>query len=441
MTRSAGGIGVAVRRWGGRGFWAILDQGSFAGANFLLNVLLARWLAPEDYGGFAVAFSLFLLLSTFHAALLIEPMLVFGSGRYSETFDRYLALLLRAHVVVSLAITAALLATAAGFALAFGVDERTPTLVALAAASPFVLFQWLMRRSCYVHMNPRAAALAGSGYLAAVVAGAAALFHFGLLSAVTAIGLMALASLLAGLAIWRRPRPLGADIGLLSPFGREVLREHWRYGRWATASAALTWVPGNLFYVVLPARAGLDATAALRAVVNLTIPVVQFGGAFGTILLPAMVRARGTGALARLARNAVALFAAMALAYYGFLLAFAEPLMAWLYAGRYDAYSGIIWVVGLLPLTAGLTMVFGAVLRACEAPALVFWSYVASSAVAVLLVATLLGPFGVVGGAFGMVAASLTTALAMAAFVAWLGRGRAVEPRPRRGATVEGGPS
>ena len=33
--------------WVGKGSLAVLDQGLFAGSNFLLNVLLARWLAPS----------------------------------------------------------------------------------------------------------------------------------------------------------------------------------------------------------------------------------------------------------------------------------------------------------------------------------------------------------------------------------------------------------
>ena len=40
--------------WVGKGSLAVLDQGLFAGSNFMLNVLLARWLAPADFGAFAL---------------------------------------------------------------------------------------------------------------------------------------------------------------------------------------------------------------------------------------------------------------------------------------------------------------------------------------------------------------------------------------------------
>ena len=37
---------------------ALADQALFAGSNFILNIVLARWLSPNDYGAFGVAFSM-----------------------------------------------------------------------------------------------------------------------------------------------------------------------------------------------------------------------------------------------------------------------------------------------------------------------------------------------------------------------------------------------
>ena len=35
-----------LSRWARKGSLAVLDQGLFSGANFLVNILLARWLEP-----------------------------------------------------------------------------------------------------------------------------------------------------------------------------------------------------------------------------------------------------------------------------------------------------------------------------------------------------------------------------------------------------------
>jgi hypothetical protein len=45
------------RKWFAKGGLAIVDYGLISGSNFLLGVLLARWLSPRDYGAYALSFS------------------------------------------------------------------------------------------------------------------------------------------------------------------------------------------------------------------------------------------------------------------------------------------------------------------------------------------------------------------------------------------------
>ena len=101
--------------WVGKGSFALLDQGLFAGANFIVNILLARWLTPGEYGAFAVAFSVFLLLGVFHTAIFTEPMMVFGPGKYREGLPEYFGILLRGHFALML--PGAALLTAVAFLL------------------------------------------------------------------------------------------------------------------------------------------------------------------------------------------------------------------------------------------------------------------------------------------------------------------------------------
>src|SRR6202030_792544 len=39
-----------LRLWINKGGLALLDQGLISGSNFILSMLLARWLTPESYG-------------------------------------------------------------------------------------------------------------------------------------------------------------------------------------------------------------------------------------------------------------------------------------------------------------------------------------------------------------------------------------------------------
>src|ERR1700682_33424 len=69
-------------RWVRTSGLAILDQGLISGSNFLVGILLARWLSPAEYGAYAVAFSVLLLLLLVYQSAMLEPMTVFGASTY-----------------------------------------------------------------------------------------------------------------------------------------------------------------------------------------------------------------------------------------------------------------------------------------------------------------------------------------------------------------------
>src|SRR5689334_9161376 len=92
-----------VLPWLGRGAAAFVDQLLTSGSNFLGSVLLARWLSASEYGAYALAFSVFLLLSSIHGSFVIDPMPVFGPSVYRRCRQAYLGLLLRIHAGLSIA--------------------------------------------------------------------------------------------------------------------------------------------------------------------------------------------------------------------------------------------------------------------------------------------------------------------------------------------------
>ena len=98
-----------ARGWLLKGGASIADQAMLAGANFILNVLLGRWLPPVQYGAFALSYSIFLLLGTFHTASFSEPMMVFGAGKYADRFGRYIGVLTMGHLVVTVPLSILLL--------------------------------------------------------------------------------------------------------------------------------------------------------------------------------------------------------------------------------------------------------------------------------------------------------------------------------------------
>jgi O-antigen/teichoic acid export membrane protein len=344
-----------------RGFWAVTDQALFAGTNFLVNILLARWLEPAAYGAFSVAFSLFLLLGTLHTALWTEPMLVYGSGRFRASFRAYQGALLRDHWRFGGGVALAFLLLAAVFG-ALGQKEMALSFLGLSLAAPSVLCLWLVRRGAYVLLEPRLAAAGGALYLVLYLSLAFLLLKTGLLNEATALWAMALAALLAAWAI--RARIPGEGATGVDP--GEVRRLHWGYGRWALLAGALSWVPANVYYLVLPAFHGLEAVAQFRVLSNLLMPILHFNGALGQILVPGMLRANAEGHLDRFTRISLAALVIFACFYWFFLAAMGSKLMELLYGSKYIQLSSWLLWLGLLPVLGAVASVMSSLLRAAE---------------------------------------------------------------------------
>jgi O-antigen/teichoic acid export membrane protein len=408
--------GVSWRQilsWTTKGSLAIADQGLFAGSNFLLNVLLARWLAPADYGAFALAYSVFWLFGVFHSAILTEPMLVFGPGKYRERFPEYLGILLRGHFALMLPGGALLAATAFLLGWLYSpVVERA--FLALAIAGPFILLLWLLRRAFYVRLSPGWSAVGGVVYLAILLAGILTLRPAGRLSPATGFLAMAAASLITSLVLFALLRPkLAAESSAM----RAVATDHWRYGKWAAATAGPSWFSSNVYFLVLPAWFGLAEAGALKALLNLAMPALHTITALGVLLLPVLVRDRDRGgprAMSRTMKLSLALFLSGSACYLALLWGFRFQIFHFLYAGKYTAYA--FWpllVVGLLPFAVSIAAVLASALRALEQPDCVFWAGVASSIVALAVGAPLAIILGVSGALAGLALSFLSTGAVM----------------------------
>lgn len=355
-----------VRRWAALGSLAVLDQGLFSGASFLVNILLARWLEPKEYGAFAVALSIFYLLAGFHTAVLTEPMLVFGSGKYREQFRKYLGMLLWGHWGISALIVLGLTG-AAGFFLRRG-SPLGEALLGLAMASPFLLLLWLTRRACYANLKPAWAVGGSAMNLVAVLGGLFLLWRAGLLSTLTGLVLLGAAAGTASLALTAlhlRPRVWGFSG---NPTPAMVVADHWGYGSWNFLGVLAYWASGQILMLLIPIFLGLAASAAVAAVWNFYRPVSLFMQSLGLVLLPMFSRCVSDGMDSHEIRRRATRFALLfggAVATYGlFLTIGAKPLLHLVYAGTYDEHWLLVALFGLSTAASTATGMFTLALKA-----------------------------------------------------------------------------
>jgi O-antigen/teichoic acid export membrane protein len=404
--------------WTTRGFWAVVDQALFAVSNLIINILLARWLSPREYGAFVTAYVVLILVSVAHGGLLIEPMMVLGPSRFGRgrEFKDYFAFLLRFQWAFGAAAAASLLLVG-GLAHLFGAALLASTFVGLACAAPFIFLSWLTRRACYVERQPAIAALGGAVYLFIAGLGAVLLYRVGVLTSVAAQLLMGGAAVAASGVILKKlghpwlPRPSTIET-------RSLLHEHWTFFRWTGAAGLLSYAQGLVFYLLLPLFSGLEASAALRAMTNFVMPVLQSDSALAVVIAPEMARARRrTHDLSRIVRWSTRLFALEGVICWLLVAVFRHDLVRFTYGDRYVAYADLLLILGALPLVSSRVNVLGSLLRIHKRVRQVFWTSAAGAAVALTVGFSTMAPFGAYGAVLAMIAADLMRIGVMTYFV------------------------
>ena len=379
---------------------AIADQALFAGSQLVVNLLLARWLEPEAYGAFALAYALFLVVAALHTAFLADPLLVFVRTNFASCLPTYCGAILGGHVLLALALGAALGLT--GAILWVHALGSGATVLAFAVTSPVFLTLILVRRVCYALGLPLLA-LSGSAISASATLGAVvALRMMGTLSGSTAIAALALGA--GGAAAWIvyrvEPRPALPDRAFL----HRVAAKHWCYGRWAALGGLANWAPWNLHFVLLAGFMTLEDVGAARALYNVALPAIHLMTPLNLLSLPVLagqlastqpLKARST------ALALAALYAGAGATYLLTMVRFGPELLAWLYGDAYQRVYALAPYVAALPIPLGGMMIAALMHRAAARAdrALVSWlSYVGLSLVLGAGGAALFGVTGLVLG-------------------------------------------
>ncbi len=346
-----------IVRWGERAGFAVADQGVFSGANFLMNVLLVRWLTPGQYGAFAIAFGIFLFLSGFHNALLQEPASILGASMEDAALPTYLGDLFWLHIGLTSLIGATF---ALGSQLIPSADLRE-AVCAMSLATPLILLEWLLRRACYLRSDARGAFLSSCVYTALLLLGIVILHRWQMLSPGAAYGATAVASIGGVAQRWRRLH-IHARLPWRPDARRSImaiLRSHWAYGRWVSLQAIL--LLGGGYFQTLAAGwfIGLSGAGVLRAVGLLSLPISQAMTALGSVLgLPLLARKYALGDQTSFRRNVALLtwfFVALAAVYELGLILFQAPIASFLLKDQAAALGWLIPIVGLGPIVGALS--------------------------------------------------------------------------------------
>jgi len=355
--------------WYLRGGMAIIEQGIFSGSNFILNVLLARWLSPSDYGVFALGFAVYLFVSGFHNAMILEPMSIFAASKYPDRLDVYFSSQFAFHFIVTAIL--GILVIIVSFALnywQFGEFLFSQALLGVGMFLPMTLLMWIVRRSYYLLKRPSSALFATVVYSVCLLAGA-----FLLQSHVKSLfwwfALMGIASFVGSLAmLFDRIGRL--DFGRL-PEWKPILMDQWFFGRWIALATVFYSIGSQIQIFLAASLLGFEAAGAFRALQNLLLPMVQILTAIGTLSLSSLTFKFGKGdykGMSQKSLQVAGVLIVIALVYELILWQESEWIVALLYNGKYSEFTWLIPLVGLVPLIQALQIRYSLVLRALQEP-------------------------------------------------------------------------
>jgi O-antigen/teichoic acid export membrane protein len=392
-----------------------MDQVLSVGGSFLVNVALARTRTKEEYGMFALSYSVFIFLLGVHNAAILEPFTVYGSGRYRERFSAYLRLIARSNVLFGALLSALILLVCLVFWYLTG-HLLSRALVGLGLTVGFLLLGVFLRRAFYVQREPALAAKSSFAFFITVILGLWFTLKLDSLDSLSVFLILAVGWIVA-IGIYGRKLALGRTQSKFLGSEPKYWRIHWNYARWVLVTAFVFQLMTQGYYWLVAGFLSVREVGELRAINNLIAPVDQIFIALSYLLVPAMAShyaANHTNNLLSLwKRYTVAILGVTALFALGVRI-LGQQLLQLLYAGRFDGLAPLLFWLALLPMVTAVGNTMAQALKAAEKPRLVFYAFVSSGAATFGLGLPLVARLGLRGAVYGMLLSGAIFTAAMA---------------------------
>ena len=385
-----------------RGGLPVLDQGIISLGNFLTTVLIARVLAPHEFGMITLAFVALYAFNAVQGSLLLGPFGVLSAGRTPAGYIDYTTSLGLGQV--GLAVLVLVLCLGAG--MIAGTPTTLLGFVAVGLAGLAWQLQEFSRRVLYAEDRVGGAVLNDLIDYGGQLLVTAALIVAGRLDAVTAmLGIALTSAVAAALGILQVRRSLTG-----SP-SRDDLRQTFAYGRWLLGGEIALIVSTRLYTYLAAFILGSSAAGVVGAVITTVNPLnlVIFSVATVVPIRLARVRAaRGSDAANRALIRLHLLTTPPVVVVCLLLAVFAEPILSLVYGGRYDGYGSLVAVLAAFTMVRYHSTLVGAGLWVFRETRGVFAGHAAAAVVTLPIGYVLVSWLGLMGVPVGMLVSVLT---------------------------------
>ena len=395
------------------------DQCVASASNFAVGIIVARISGPVGLGAFALAYTVWILLTTIHRSLITDPMAIMGDlrGDHKNTFIQC-----GFAADVTLGLMAACIIAAVGSAL-FVVGQHTFG-VGMLAVAPWVVvldLQDYWRWIGFMEGNPRKSLMNDLLFNAVQALAFGAVFLAGLHSVfavVSAWGLGAAVAALYGLRQFSvRPSMRG---------GAAFLWSRWPTSRWLASERAASWGASQLYLIVAGVMLGPAALGGLKAAQGLvlgpTVVVVNAGGSFGLPEATRKLADHGWKGMARVSRLVTGAAVTAALACGIVVLVAAPTLLRLLYGPDFVPYAPCARLFAISVVVSAFAVGPIIALTATRRVRPLFMVQLGRLAVALAAVCVLSAAYGVTGAAAADVLTCVLTTTAILVLQSWTRR-------------------
>ena len=387
---------------------SLVDQAIVSGTGFFTTFLIARWGGSSQLGIYSLALSVLLSVVGFQESLILQPYLI--QRHYPEGTNAERA---GASLTLSILFAGGSIFVLTVIALGFSEWPTGPEMLAMiwvvAGVVPFALTRDFARRFCFAHLD--------TGRVV-VLDLAAAIIQLSALGWLAASGRMSALSACAALGvacafptiIWLYYAR--AKFTIRMPHVRVTLKQTWALGKWLLAGRITTQVQGYVTYWLAAAIGGAAVTgvyAACMSIVGFANPLMI---GLTNVVMPRSVLAwkhgGGPGLWHEAIRN-TALIAAVMTAFSLAVFFGGVPVMNLLFHGKeFEGHGQTVVVLALATSAGALGTAASIALATMERPRAIIIVTTFEAVLTIALVWVLMTKWGLLGGAYGMLAGNVT---------------------------------
>lgn len=396
----------------------LFDQTFVSGGNFVLGVLLARWLGLSAYGLFSLLWMGVLFALSVHQAFVTQPLMTLFAKKTGEARAAYFRSVLQIQILLSLAL--ATLTTLVFFFLNFvGFQpEWLLWLPLVGGLSAVYLLQDTLRKIFFVkkkYLVPLIMDTVVYGPLLAVLTA----LHMG--------GTLSLKNTLFGLLVAYGASSLVGFFKSNFSFSgfnkttiQTTLSEHYHFSIWLLGTSLLQWFSGNFFLVAAAGILGTVAVGALRMVQNMVGLCHVLFLAMENIV-PAEAAQQffhhGKEKMNTYLQRVTLVGGIPLLLILGALSLLAPWLIGLLYGEEYVPYSYLIWVYSAHYILVYLGYPLRFALRTVQYTSPIFVAYAISAGLSLALAFPMVNAWGMLGVMGGLMLSQIVTLLVYAFFL------------------------